>query len=489
MALSMNMDARLSQSLSMQLTFSQKLSLEILQMGIQELEMRVAEELETNPMLEMKQPEPEVSEPEADSSGNDANEYDDISVDRENREQIEEFFNPYLSESDYSGGSRNDDEDGELDQLDLLASSSMSFMDDMHAQIEYNNPPARLKPLIEAILAQLDDRGYLTIEPHQIELNLHLTPAPSVVEWQNALRFVQEELSPAGMGAKDLKECFMIQLYRLGKEFAFERSIVEKYFQTLLKNQLQFIAEAEGTPVERIVEILELLKTLDPQPRAIYQENATQYLRPDAIVKYDSLDLFNPKGRFRITLANQDKLELEVIPGTHYRHEGMTKQDRAYITSNTNMAKALVEAIRRRNQTLFLVIQSICQYQINFFEEGRSGLVPLQMQEIAKELEISAATITRTVKDKVIQTDYGTFPLKFFFSLKKVKMGGGEVEERDDILQALKDVIEAEDKKKPLSDAAISKALLARNFNVAVRTVSKYRNMLDIASSSKRRQF
>ena len=112
-----------------------------------------------------------------------------------------------------------------------------------------------------------------------------------------------------------------------------------------------------------------------------------------------------------------------------------------------------------------------------------------KMQEIAKELEMSAATITRTVKDKVLQTDYGTFPLKYFFSLKKVKMGGGEVNERDDILQGLKNIIDNENKKKPFSDAALSKALLEKGFRVAVRTVSKYRDMLDIPSSSKRKQF
>lgn len=485
----MNMDARLTQSMSMQLTFSQKLSLEILQLGIQDLEMRIAEELEANPLLELKQPIQEQQIQDGDSNdGSDTTMVsEDIQVEQSNREQIEDFFNPYLSESDYVGGGQQDDE--ENDQFATLTKSRADFKTEMHDQIEFLDPPNWLKPMIEAIIAQLDDRGYLEMDPDQIELEIPITPPPTVAEWQKALRFVQEKLNPAGLGAQNLQECLAIQIYRLGKEFKFELHIVETYFEKLLKNQLQWIAESENVPVERIAEVLEFMKTLNPQPKAQYLESETQYLRPDAIVKYNSPDLFNPQGKFIIMLANQENLELEVIPGTHYRHEGMSKEDRQYITNNTNMAKALVEAVRRRNQTLFLVIQSICQKQLAFFEEGKNGLVPLQMQEIAKELDMSAATITRTVKDKAIQTDFGTFPLKYFFSLKKVKMASGEINEREDILNALKEIIENENKKKPLSDAAISKALQTKDFKVAVRTVSKYRDILDIPSSSKRKQF
>lgn len=492
MALSMNMDARLSQNLSMQLTFAQKLSLEILQLGVQELETRIAEELENNPMLELKQPEQSLDTASPNEAEPVISEHtpEDVHVDNDNREQMNDLYNPYLSESEYRGGGGQDDDEGDF--LSTLSQGGHNFMDDMHTQIEYLEPAEELKPLIDILLSQLDDRGYLPIELDELikqteeEIDI---PEEPLYKWQKALRFIQEELKPAGMGAKDLKECLLIQIYRHGKEFQYELELVDKHFKTLLKNHLQVVAEKEEVPVEKIVEVMEFVKTLNPQPTAIYRSDENQVLRPDAIVKYDSPDLFNPKGKFRISLANQDKLELEVIPGTQYRHEGLSKAERQYLNNNTNNAKALVEAVRRRNQTLFLVIQSICQRQLKFFEEGRSALVPLQMQEIAKELEISAATITRTVKDKVIQTDYGTFPLKHFFSLKKVKMGDGEVNERDELLKALKTVIDEENKKKPLSDAAISKTLSTKGFKVAVRTVSKYRDILDIPSSSKRKQF
>jgi RNA polymerase sigma-54 factor len=249
------------------------------------------------------------------------------------------------------------------------------------------------------------------------------------------------------------------------------------------------MAQESGYSIEDVVESLEFFKNLNFRPAASFFEEKARHLSPDATVKYDPPDLLRENGLFRIQLSQRGQPELEVIPGTVYRYEGITKDERQYLNFHGNNAKALVEAVRRRGETLFLVIQSICQKQIGFFEEGKSGLVPLQMQEIAQELGMSAATITRTVKDKAIVTDYGTFELKYFFSMKKVKMGSGEVLERDGTLKALQEVIDEEDKRKPLSDAAISKALLEKGHKVAVRTVSKYRGVLSIPSSSKRKQF
>jgi RNA polymerase sigma-54 factor len=241
--------------------------------------------------------------------------------------------------------------------------------------------------------------------------------------------------------------------------------------------------------MKEVLESLEFFKTLSFRPAASFFEEKATALTPDASVKYDPPDMLHEKGRFRIQLAQRGQPELEVIPGTTYRYEGMSKDERKYLNFHNNNAKALVEAVRRRGETLFLVIQAICQRQLSFFEEGKAGLVPLQMQEIAQELEMSAATITRTVKDKAIVTDYGTFELKYFFSMKKVKMGSGQVMERDGVLKDIQDIIDAENKSKPLSDASISKALEEKGHKVAIRTVAKYRGVLSIPSSSKRKHF
>ena len=485
MGMEMNLGARLEQNMSMQLTFSQKLSLEILQMNVQSLEQRIAEELETNPLLEMKETSLDLDniDPNLASSlsENTSSSSEDSSLSSDHLEAMQDVFEPALGEGNYLRSNKNDDD---LDPLTLLEGHVKNFEDYIEAQLNYHNPDDELRQKIDVLISHLDDRGYF-----MGDLEDMVNEGENLKPWLKALRFIQEELEPAGLGARDLQECLLIQTYRMGHGFEREIHLLINHFEQLKANKMDVMAETSGYAIEEVVESLEFFKTLNFRPAVSFFEEKARHLIPDATVKYDPPDLLRQNGLFRIQLSQRGQPELEVIPGTAYRYEGITKDERQYLNFHGNNAKALVEAVRRRGETLFLVIQSICQRQIGFFEEGKSGLVPLQMQEIAQELGMSAATITRTVKDKAIVTDYGTFELKYFFSMKKVKMGSGEVLERDGTLKALQDVVNSEDKRKPLSDAAISKTLLSQGHKVAVRTVSKYRDVLSIPSSSKRKQF
>ena len=495
MAMTMQLGARIEQNMSMQLTFSQKLSLEILQLNVQALEQRIAEELESNPLLEVKENSLDSMEilPEGDYIGDSSHSEDDSfgviedispQVEGEHLEALQDYFDPVISEGNYQRGSSDEDD---LDPLSLIEDHPKDFEAYIDNQLSFLNPDDDLRERVNVLISLLDHRGYLNMGIEKLIEQENLKG--SLLDWNQALRFVQEELVPAGLGARDLQECLLIQIWRMGPGFSFEASLLEKQFENLLANRLDLVATALGVKIEKVVDAVEFLKTLNFRPAASFFEARNQILRPDAIVLFDAPDLLHPKGRFRIQLSQRGQPELEVVPGTQYRYEGMSKEERAYITSHANNAKALIEAVRRRNETLFLVIQAICQRQQAFFEEGQAGLAPLQMQEIAQDLGMSAATITRTVKDKVISTDYGIFELKHFFSMKKVKMGSGEVAERDDLFKALHAVVDSENRSKPLSDAAISKALAKQGHELAVRTVSKYREMLSIPSSSKRKQF
>lgn len=496
MGMELNLGARLEQNMSMQLTFAQKMSLEILQMNVQSLEQKIAEELESNPLLEMKTPELDMSLPSASSSLDDrdrgdvsssessASEGDASLLEADHIADMQDYFEPSVGEGNYQRPSSDDDE---LDPLLLLEDQPRDFDAYIEDQLNFHNPDPELRARVSTIVSLLDERGYFVDDLET--LVAEDGSQGTMNDWLKALRFVQEELEPAGLGAKDLQECMLIQTYRLGSGFEREVGLLLRQFENLKMNRLNVMATEEGLSVEEVVESVEFFKTLSFRPAAHFFEEKAVAMFPDATVKYDPPDAFHAKGRFRIQLSQRGQPELEVIPGTVYRYEGMSKDERKYLNFHGNNAKALVEAVRRRGETLFLVIQSICQKQQAFFEEGKSALVPLQMQEIAQELEMSAATITRTVKDKSIVTDYGTFELKFFFSMKKVKMGSGEVLERDGTLKALQEVVDAEDKSKPLADSAISKAMLEKGHKVAVRTVAKYRGMLGIPSSSKRKQF
>lgn len=482
----MDMHARLEQTMSMRLTPSQRMSLEVLQLNVQALEQHIEDELETNPMLEVK----EVEKTKPLSEANDQGPADSVSEEKQleidHVDAMSEYFEPYLSEQS-SGGGNYEGED-EMDIFNTIEDDSVDFHDYLHQQIEYLKPSGEVKDCVEIILSHLDERGYLKESLAELsEINIKENIENQI--WEKALAFIKEELEPVGLGASNLQECLLIQTKRLGSEFDFEVEILEKHFDELLHNRLDTIAHAMSADVSRIVEVMEFFKSLEFRPASPWTDAPSVTLRPDAYVKYDPPDTIDEKGKFTISLSKRGIPELVVLEGEEYKKESLTKKEKQYIIEHVSSGKALQEAIRRRNQTLFQVINIICQNQIKFFEEGKTGLRSLQMQEIAAQLDVSAATVTRTVKDKVVQTDYGLFPMKYFFSMKKVKMAGGEINERDKILKALNEVIEEEEKIKPYSDAMISKKLLEKGFKVATRTVSKYRDILEIPSSSKRKQF
>jgi RNA polymerase sigma-54 factor len=478
MSMSMELGGRMEQSMAMQLTFAQKMSLEVLQLNVQALEARVTEELESNPLLEKKAQELSEALVEPNSEPGES------PPEQDHKEAMMELVEPTLAEGNYL---RPNSAEEDLDPLDLIADKSPDFETAMAEQLEFHNLEPELKIRVQTVLSLLDHRGYLT-EPLESCQTDHEDEQLRQL-WPKALRFIQEQLEPAGMGASNLQECLGLQLLRRGHGLGVEETIISQHFDDLLHNRLDLIAAGLKQPLERIKEAIELIKSLEFRPTARFFEQPSVVLNPDATIKYDAPDLLRPDGRFRIQLSRRGQPELEVIPGSQYRYEGMSKQEKNYLLNSTNSAKSLIEAVRRRNETLLLVLQTICQRQRAFFEEGPSALNSLQMQEIAQDLNMSAATITRTVKDKVVRTDYGLFELKYFFSLKKVKMGSGEITGRDELLESLRKVVDEENKAKPLSDAAISKLLATKGHKLAVRTVSKYRGLLSIPSSSKRKQF
>ena len=482
----MDMHARLEQTMSMRLTPSQRMSLEVLQLNIQSLEQHIEEELETNPMLEVKEADSTPTAQEQIEAKNSDGENEEKQLEIEHVDAMSDYFEPYINDSSPSAGGHDGEE--EMDIFNTIEDDSMDFHDFLHQQIEYLKPSEEIKNCVEIILSHLDDRGYLNESLEEIsEININENITMAI--WELALKFIKDELEPVGLGASNLQECLLIQTNRLGKEFDFEVQILEKHFDDLLHNRLDAIAHAMSCDISRIVEVMDFFKSLDFRPASQYTEAPEMALRPDAHIKYDQGESEDEKGKFTIALSKKGIPELVVLEGEEYKKESLTKKEKQYILEHVSSGKSLQEAIRRRNETLFQVINCICQNQVKFFEEGKTGLRSLQMQEIASQLDVSAATVTRTVKDKVVQTDYGLLPLKYFFSMKKVKMAGGEINERDQILKALNEVIEEENKRKPLSDAAISKKILEKGFKVATRTVSKYRDMLEIPSSSKRKQF
>lgn len=528
MASQLSMSQGLSQAMTMQLTPSQRLSLEILQLNIQSLEQRIQEELETNPLLEVKNEAPEsemgsgpitdeggraeareseesgaesrdrMSAPGAESPRLDhvhtdetQEQGEETEYDVDHKDMVREYLEPYWEESEYSATAARSKMDGEAEDniMDSVAAKGDDFQEHLREQIEFLNPPKDLRRHIFEVIYHLDDRGYLGMPIEELAKNREKENLdPELLK--SALDFVQQKLDPPGLGARDLRECLFIQLRRLGDGFELEEKILGEHFDALLNNRLDDIASAMSVSVERVKESLELFSSMEFRPSRDFKEDDERPVRPDAVVKYEPPDeLRGRKARFLIQLTRKGMPELEVVKGNTYTSSALSKQEKRFVIERTQSARALIEAIRRRNETLFLVIQAICQRQEYFFEEGREGLTPLLQQQIAADVRLSAATVARTVKDKYIQTDFGIFPLKFFFSKKMVTTSDGEESDRDDILEALAKIVREEDKLKPASDAAIARALAGKGYAIATRTVSKYRELMDLPASSKRRKF
>lgn len=481
MNMSQNQSLRMEQS--MQLSQSMILSLNILQQNIQNLEQQIVSELEDNPMLEVVEPEvdaEELPDPDRDSNSEEV-------IESDHRDVFDDFYSPFIEDSS-TQGSYSDDDD-EMDPIESASSGEdKNLHDHLEEQIVFLDPPEEVVPYVFLLISHLDERGYLPLSLEEIALGEEFSIDGKLLK--RGLEILQS-LDPAGIGARDLRECFLLQTKRFGgrKVYEVEVRILEDCFEDLLHNRIQQIAKTLKVDIERVNDALDFFKTLSMRPAAPFTGGDTLLLPPDAEITYDPPSEENGRGIFHIQLSRKGIPELEVVSGSTFKKTTMSKEEKKFILEKTNSAKALKEAIRRRDETLLVVINAICQHQEPFFNEGPDQLKPLQMQDVAKEINMAPATVTRAVKEKVVKTDWGLFPLRHFFSKAVVVNQSGQEVERDDVLKAIQEIVDTENKKKPLSDKAIANQLKEKGFDAAQRTVNKYRGMLNIPSSSQRKEY
>jgi RNA polymerase sigma-54 factor len=301
------------------------------------------------------------------------------------------------------------------------------------------------------------------------------------------LRWVLDRLRglihPA-LGAHDLREALLLQLEHLEGEQPILRSIIENHLEDVQNNRLPRIAKATGQSIETIQEVLEHLRRLDPAPAAEYGESVATIIAPDVMVQED-------EGEYRVSLERARIPRLQLSPTYRKLLEESKKGDgtQAWLKKRLESARWFIDAITQRQSTLERIAGVIFKRQQPFLERGLTALQPLRMQEVADEVHVHISTVSRAVSGKYAQTPRGIFPLKFFFS-GGTKKETGEVASQVSIQQRMKELVAREDRKKPLSDEEIAALLKERdNIQIARRTVSKYRKMLGIPSSSQRRTY
>lgn len=495
-------------------------SMEILQMPLAELEERIEQELESNVTLEVAEGSADRKQVLEDqkSAEREARENErPLSVDEKQGasdfERLESFesANPDLAENEYSNAAadqattrdfepstfsraRSDgDRDGKMDAMAAAPARSASLQEQLLEQWSLADVPAELREAGALILAFIEDDGYVRTP---LEVIADRAPArasrPSVAVLEAALAELQAQLDPPGTAARDVRECLLIQIEAMQRAgaaspdaLAIAKRMIADHMDDLTQNRLPRISEKTGFSIEQIKAGLELMKRLSLAPARRLVEESPPPIIPDAIVEYDE-----EQDRY-IAYLNDSRLPNLRINKQYAemaRDKNVPKKDREFLKTNMSNAQWLIDAVGQRRHTLLRVIGVVVEAQRDFFDYGPQAMKPLPMTQVAEQLGIHVATVSRAVAEKYLQTPRGIVPLRKFFT-GGLATESGEDMSYDAVRAALQEVIAAEDKGKPLSDEAIVEALKGKGIEIARRTVAKYRDQLGIPSARLRKTF
>ncbi len=471
-------------------------SMEILQLPILALQERIEQELNSNPVLELAEPElleqlELTQQPDAEDPGDDMGEKV-LVVDTDNNkaedfgrlDSIGDEFKDYMDETGpYRARKRSDEPDLKLEALKNTAAPSQSLHDYLIEQWRFVEAEDGVKEAGSAIIDYIDRRGYLTVRLEQ----LHNKDKNDFTldDLQEALKLVQQ-LEPAGVGARDLRECLLIQMSQSGEDMSFEIRLVSEHMDALLDNKLPEIAKKMHCDIETVNHAVERMSKLDTSPGLQIGEYRNHPVTADVIVEES-----DTQGEYNVRLADSGIPSLRV--SNYYArmaHDSEIGQStRKFLQNNIRSAQWIIDAIEQRKDTLLRVTKAIVKYQKDFFEKGQLHLHPLPMSKVADEVGVHLATVSRAVAGKHMQYAGGVLPLRKFFS-GGMEDASGEAKSWEAIRAKLQQIIDGEDKAKPLSDDQIRKKLAEAGIeNLARRTVAKYRKLMNIPAARFRKKY
>ncbi len=482
----------MEQRLSLQQKLLQKLSpqqiqvIKLLEIPTMQLEQRIKKELEENPVLEVESEDQESTEQSDDNE-------------QEQDSDNEEFsFDDYLNEEDdvpsYKTNANNYSKDDKY--VDIPFSAGITFHESLYDQLGMTTLAEQDRQLAEYIIGNIDDDGYLRRDllsiSDDLAFNLNMeVPEEKLKEILN----VVQDFDPAGVGARDLRECLLLQLGRKkGSGHDLAKIIVTDFFEEFTRKHYDKIKKKLDLTDEELKDGIDLVLKLNPKPGSSYSNpmnRSNQHIIPDFIL--DNLD-----GELNLSLNQQNMPDLKIndtyLDMMHAlaqksRQKNKDQKDAlVFVKQKVDSAKWFIDAIRQRNHTLLITMAEIINFQKEYFKEGdEARLRPMILKDIAEKTGLDISTISRVSNSKYIQTHFGIFPLKYFFSEGLQTEGGEEVSTRE-IKKILKECIEGEDKRKPLTDEKLTKILKEKSYNIARRTVAKYREQLDIPVARLRKQ-
>jgi RNA polymerase sigma-54 factor len=479
----------LSQSLSQKLSPQQIQFIKLLQVPTAELDTRIEEELEINPALE------EGKEEESDQSQED--DFEDSFDDDTGRDDHELNLDDYLDD-EYSGykmqgdGNYNPDDD----DREIPISSQSSLHEQLITQLSFLRVDERQKIIGNQLIGSIENDGYIRRDLEAIinDLAFSQNIETDIDEMEEILRKIQT-FDPAGIAARTLQECLIIQLER--KEHPDDPVvkhallIVQDCFEEFTKKHYSKIQKRLELDEEEIKDAVNLITKLNPKPGGASDGMVrTQYIIPDFI-------LTNNGGKLEISLNSRNAPELRISRSYAEMFDAYDKSDKkdkklketvTFVKQKLDSAKWFIDAIKQRQNTLLKTMEAILRYQKEFFIDGdETNLRPMILKDIAERIDMDISTVSRVANSKSIQTEFGVYPLKYFFSEGIATDSGEDVSNRE-VKSVLQTMVDAEDKKRPLSDDKLVKMLNKKGYNIARRTVAKYREQLQIPVARLRKE-
>ncbi|EGL83719.1 RNA polymerase, sigma 54 subunit, RpoN [Caldalkalibacillus thermarum TA2.A1] len=363
-----------------------------------------------------------------------------------------------------------------VNPIDYYAEKEITLQQYVLEQIHYLQLSEEEKQVLIFMVGNLDENGYLDADYERIASVANCARET----WDNCLVLLQQ-LEPYGVGARNLEECLLIQLRHSpyhGDQLC--QALIENHLADIAAKRYSRLARKFNTTVEEIKQRVEWIKSFSPKPGSVFLSQKPKYIVPDVFVEC------LPDGRFVFQVNDS------VLPRIHFNREyalmlAENRQAKKFLEQKVKEYEWLKRGIEQRKKTILHVTQVIVERQKAFFDQGEAGLKPLTLKEVAQELGMHESTISRATNQKYMQTPRGLYELKFFFTQGVAKQNG-ELTSDAQIKEMIKQLIAAENKRKPLSDQKIAQHLQAKGISIARRTVAKYRDELGILSSSRRKE-
>ena len=477
MAIELRQQLKLTQQLIM--TPQLQMAIKLLQLSRLELMDAIRQEMEENPTLEeMQESSPkEQAEEEALAQIEPAEKTKEVTIDEKLNSDID--WSNYIDEYNAPGRVRFETEDREAPQYEAFISHKETLSDHLLWQLLMASPTPEEKRIGSLIIGNVDKDGYLLSSLDELA-QMAGVEADDIDE----VLFLLQSFDPIGVCARDLTECLLLQARQLGLKNSLVTQIISNHINHLENKNYKAICRALKVSLDEVIAAVNVITNLEPKPGRKFSDEQPQYITPDIYV-------YKTEDDYAIVINDDGLPKLRVNP--FYKQAITQNKDvsgnaRDYIQDKLRSAAWLIRSIHQRQKTIYKVMESILKYQREFFDKGITHLKPMVLRDVAEDIGMHESTISRVTTNKYAYTPQGIFELKYFFN-SSIKRVYGEAIASASVQAKIRRLIESEDVRKPHSDSKMAELLKAQNIDIARRTVAKYREMMGVLPSNKRKQF